>query len=172
MLQSAILRFARTLPRRAAGLALAAFLLAGLGLQDLAAPLPAQARADAGALMTEALLDSDAKALEKLLAPNFVFIASSGHIADREHFLESVRTKHFKVMGMSLMNMRESRTGPVRIITGNGTFTAAYDTPLPGGLMRLTLVTESVKGSEQVLLLQLTPVIPTHDCRDGNCRIR
>ena len=172
MLQSAILRFARTLPRRAAVLALAAFLLAGFGLQDLAAPLPALAKADSGALMTEALLNSDAKALEKLLAPNFVFIASSGHIADREHFLESVRTKHFKVMGMSLMNMRESRTGPVRIITGNGTATAADDTPLPGGLMRLSLVTESVKGTERVLLLQLTPVIPTHDCRDGNCRIR
>ena len=35
--------------------------------------------------------------------------------------------------------------------TGNGTFTAAYDTPLPGGLMRLTLVTESVKGTEQFI---------------------
>ena len=63
MLQSAILRFARTLPRRAAVLALAAFLLAGFGLQDLAAPLPALAKADSGALMTEALLNSDAKAL-------------------------------------------------------------------------------------------------------------
>ena len=172
MLQSALLRFVRMLPRRAAGLALAALLLAGLGVHGLAAPSSALAKADVGALMTEALLDSDAKALERLLAPNFVFIASSGHIADREHFLESVRTKHFKVMGMSLMNMRESRNGPVRIITGNGTFTASYDTPLPGGLMRLTLVTESVKGAEQVLLLQLTPVIPTHDCKDGNCRIR
>ncbi len=57
MLQSAILRFARTLPRRAAVLALAAFLLAGFGLQDLAAPLPALAKADSGALMTEALLN-------------------------------------------------------------------------------------------------------------------
>ena len=121
---------------------------------------------------TDALISGDAKALERLLAPNFIFIAPNGHIEDGSHFLESIRSRHFVVSDMTLKNMRETRTGDVRLITGNGTFMASSDNPLPGGLMRLTMVTDRSSGSEKILLVQVTPVIPTRDCRDGNCRIR
>jgi len=34
------------------------------------------------------------------------------------------------------------------------------------------MVTDRSSGSERILLVQVTPVIPTRDCSDGNCRIR
>lgn len=144
---------------------LAFFLLAFAG-QALAA-------ADNAELFEEALLDSDLKTLNRLLAPNFLFIASNGHIQDREHFLASVREKKLVVTSMTFKNLRESLRGESRIITGNGTFKAKSDVPLPAGLMRLSVVSNNMKGApEQIVLVQLTPVIPTKDCRDGNCRIR
>lgn len=147
--------------------ALAAFLALGAFL-----PASADAAADVAALYTDALISGDAKGLERLLAPNFIFIAPNGHIEDGSHFLDSVRSRHFVVSDMTLKNMRETRTGDVRLITGNGTFMARADNPLPGGLMRLTMVTDRSSGSERILLVQVTPVIPTRDCSDGNCRIR
>lgn len=151
---------------------LPACLLAGFLALGTALPAPAAAAADVAGLYTDALISGDARALERLLAPNFIFIAPNGHIEDGIHFLDSIRTRHFVVSDMTLKNMRETRTGDVRLITGNGTFTARADNPLPGGLMRLTMVTDRSSGSERILLVQVTPVIPTRDCSDGNCRIR
>lgn len=152
--------------------ALASCALAGFLFLGASMPTPAGAAADVAGLYTDALISGDAKALERLLAPNFIFIAPNGHIEDGSHFLESIRSRHFVVSDMTLKNMRETRTGDVRLITGNGTFMARSDNPLPGGLMRLTMVTDRSSGSEKILLVQVTPVIPTRDCRDGNCRIR
>ncbi|MDO5536637.1 MAG: nuclear transport factor 2 family protein [Desulfovibrionaceae bacterium] len=138
----------------------------------LAGPSQVQARPNTADLFVEALLANDADGLDVLLASNFVFIGSNGHIQDKAHFLETIRSGKLKIVRARFRNQRESSAGPVRMLTGNGEFTAISETVLPSGLMRFTLVAERADSRERVVLVQLTPVIPTEDCRDGNCLIR
>ncbi len=138
----------------------------------LALPGRAEAKPDVSDLFLDAVLESDVDELAIILSSNFVFIGSNGHIQDKEHFLETLKSGGLKVQRVTLKNTRESSAGPVRLITGNGEFTAVSEVILPTGLMRVTMVTERAGKAERVVLLQLTPVVPTSDCRDGNCRIR
>lgn len=136
------------------------------------APCEAGAAADPVDLFVEALLDADTDSLDRILSPNFVFIGSNGHIQDKEHFLATLRDRHLVVKSASFKNLRESSAGPVRMVTGNGTFIAISSQPLPSGLMRVTLVADNTGPRERIVLVQLTPVIPTAECGDGNCLIR
>lgn len=133
----------------------------------------AHAAVDVTELCSEAMLRADVKSLDTLLAPNFLFVASNGHIQDKDHFLASVRSGKLVVKGFTLKNMRESAIGTTRVITGNGTFEASADTPLPSGLMRLGVVVDrSAAPAERIVFIQITPVLPTPQCSDGNCLIR
>ncbi len=136
--------------------------------------VPAQARAAADPvdLFVEALLDKDTETLDRLLASNYVFIGSNGHIQDKEHFIAAIRSGDLVIKSASFKNLRETSAGPVRMVTGNGTFVAVSNLPLPSGLMRVTLVADDTGPRERIVLVQLTPVIPTSDCEDGNCQIR
>lgn len=159
----------RTFPRRAALMAASLALL----LSTFAGPAAPHAAVDVTGLYAEALMAGDVAALDRLLAPNHLFIASSGHIQDKAHFLTTVRRGGLKVKGFTLSNVRESLIGTTRVVTGNGVFEAESDTPLPGGLMRFSLVIEKTQETpERIVLVQLTPVIPTGECPDGTCRIR
>ncbi|MDO4840232.1 MAG: nuclear transport factor 2 family protein [Desulfovibrionaceae bacterium] len=133
----------------------------------------AYARPDVADLFVEALLGRDLPELNTVLSSNFIFIGSNGHIQDKDHFLDSLQTGRLIVKEVRLKNTRESTAGSVRMITGNGVFTAYSADPLPSGLMRVTLIADR-KGSEEerIVLVQLTPVVSTKDCADGNCRIR
>ncbi len=135
-------------------------------------PTRTEAAADRVDLLVEALLGADTEMLERLLASNFVFIGSNGHIQDKEHFITTIRNKDLQVTSAKFENTRETSAGPVRLVTGNGTFVATSITPLPSGLMRVTLVADTSGPRERIVLVQLTPVIPTSDCKDGNCLIR
>ncbi len=143
-------------------------LAAGLAL----APYEAKAAADPVDLFVEALLDADADSLDRLLSSNFIFIGSNGHVQDKEHFLETIRNRHLIVKSAKFKNLRESSAGPVRMVTGNGTFVAISNQALPSGLMRATLVADGTGPRERIVLVQLTPVIPSAECEDGNCLIR
>ncbi len=132
----------------------------------------AQARADAADLFLDAMLESDVSGLNSLTAENFIFIASNGHIQDKHHFLETIRTGALKVTRATLLNMRESSAGQVRLITGNGEFIAMSQDLVPSGLIRITMVTNKTPTAERVVLVQLTPVIPSASCEDGNCLIQ
>lgn len=138
----------------------------------LALPGSAQARADVVDLFMDALMENDASQLDGLLASNFVFIGTNGHIQDKSHFLATLKSGKIKIYSARFKNMRESSTGPVRVLTGNGEFTARSEVVLPSGLMRITVVTDRAKKQERLVLVQLTPVIPTDECKDGNCLIR
>ncbi len=127
---------------------------------------------DTADLFVAALLDADVPSLERLLAPNFIFVSSGGHAQDRKHFLESLRTGRLAVRKARFSSFRETTAGEVRLLTGNGIFDAVSDTPVPSGLMRVSLVAESTKELERIVLIQLTPVISTPDCPDGNCLLR
>lgn len=135
-------------------------------------PTQARAAADPVDLFVEALLDKDTDTLDRLLASNYVFIGSNGHIQDKEHFIASIRSGDLVIKSASFKNLRETSAGPVRMVTGNGTFVAVSNLPLPSGLMRVTLVADDTGPRERIVLVQLTPVIPTSDCEDGNCQIR
>ncbi len=135
-------------------------------------PARAEARPDVADLFVDALLESDVAQLDAVLASNFVFIGSNGHIQDKKHFLESLKTGAIRVRAATFTNTRETSAGPVRLITGNGEFTVESEVGLPSGLMRCTMVTDRAGRAERIVLLQMTPVVPTADCRDGNCRIR
>ena len=52
------------------------------------APTDARAAADPVDLFVEALLDADTDTLDRLLASNYVFIGSNGHVQDKEHFID------------------------------------------------------------------------------------
>ena len=136
------------------------------------APADTRAAADPVDLFVEALLDADTDTLDRLLASNYVFIGSNGHVQDKEHFIASIRSRNVVVKSASFKNLRETSAGPVRMVTGNGTFTAVSNLPLPSGLMRVTLVADNTGPRERIVLVQLTPVIPTAQCEDGNCLIR
>ena len=124
-------------------------------------------------LFVEALMDKDLPALGSLLSSNFVFIGSNGHIQDKDHFLDSLKTGRLIVKEARFKNMRETLAGSVRMVTGNGTFKALCSDPLPTGLMRVTLISDKMGADdERIVLVQLTPVVSTKDCADGNCRIK
>lgn len=147
-----------------APLALAVSLFLGAGI--------AQGRADTLEQFTHAMVTGDVPELEKVLAPNFWFIGASGHIRDKEHFIQEIKDKQLVVNRITLSNDRETQLGDTRLATANGVFYGAAVQPTPQGLMRFTTVLANNKGQEQVVLFQATPVIPTHECQDGNCKIK
>ena len=133
---------------------------------------PATAKVDTAELYAEAVMTADVPALEALLAPNYWHIGSNGHIQDKAHFIESIKSKTLVVNHLSLSNMRETRIGETRLLTFNGQFKGLSNPPRPQGLMRFSMVLVNNKGKDQVVLFQATPVISTPECSDGNCRIR
>ncbi|WP_300882226.1 nuclear transport factor 2 family protein [uncultured Desulfovibrio sp.] len=130
------------------------------------------AKADTVALYTEAVMTGDVPALEKLLAPNYWHVSSNGHIQDKENFIASIKNKELVVDRLTLANTRETKVGDTRLLTANGHFKGTATPALPQGLMRFTMVIASNNGHEQVALFQATPVEPSADCQDGNCKIR
>lgn len=138
----------------------------------LCAASGAQAKVDIVDQYTNAVMTGDVAALEKLLAPNYWNIAGNGHIWDKEHFLQALRDKELVVNRLTITNARETKVGETRLITGNGEFSGKSLNPRPQGLMRYTMVVANNNGKEEVVLFQTTPVVPTKDCEDGNCKIR
>ncbi len=132
----------------------------------------AHAKVDTVALYTEAVMTGDVSALEKLLAPNYWHVSSNGHIQDKENFLTSIKNKDLVVDRLTLTNVRETKVGNTRLLTANGYFKGTAVPALPQGLMRFTMVLANNNGKEQVALFQATPVEPSDDCKDGNCRIK
>lgn len=132
----------------------------------------AQAKVDVIEQYTNALMTGDVPTLEKLLAPNFWDIYPNGHIADKEHFLEDIRAKKLVINRITLTNVRETKVGETRLLTGNGEFRGTMPYPTPEGWMRYTLVVANNNGKEEIVLFQATPVVATKECEDGNCRIK
>lgn len=132
----------------------------------------AQARPDLVALYVEAVRTADAAALERLLAPNYWHIGSNGHIQDKEHFIAAIKAGKLTVETLHIRNVRASMAGKTLVVTGNGLMRGRSDPPLPEGLMRYTLVLGDNGGRQQIVLFQATPVLPSDDCRDGNCALR
>lgn len=130
------------------------------------------AKADTVALYTEAVMTGDIPVLEKLLAPNYWHISANGHISDKEHFIKAIKDKALVVNRLTITNVRESKVGNTKLLTGNGQLKGIAVPPLPEGLMRYTMVIVDNKGKEQVALFQTTPVIASADCAEGNCRIK
>lgn len=132
----------------------------------------ANGRASTAELYAQAVMTGNTGALEKLLAPNFWYIGSNGHISDKTHFIEEIRSKKYSVAHLSLRNMRETSLGETTVLTGNGIFEGTFENRTPQGLMRFTLVLANNRGKEQVALFQATPVQPSEDCFDGNCKLK
>lgn len=132
----------------------------------------ANAKASVTELYAHAVMTGDAAELEKLLAPNFWYIGSNGHIRDKEHFIQEIREKRLVIDRITFTNVRETKVGDTSLLTANGEFKATSDLPRPQGMMRYTMVVVNNMGKEQVALYQATPVIATTDCKDGNCRIK
>ncbi|MDE5833580.1 MAG: nuclear transport factor 2 family protein [Desulfovibrio sp.] len=137
----------------------------------LGAPL-AFAKADVVNLYAEALMTADTAELEKILAPNFWYVGPHGHIMDKDHFIAELRDKKLVVDRLSLRNQRETQVGQTRIVTSNGVFYGKSVLPRPQGLMRYCMVIGDNNGAEQIVLVQVTPVIGTDNCVDGNCQIK
>ena len=132
----------------------------------------AQAKPDTVELYIEAVMIGDVPALETLLAPNYWHIAGSGHIEDKEHFIQSIKNKEMVVDRLTITNVRTTMIGGATLMTGNGYFKGISQPAQPEGLMRFTLVVVKNQNREQVVLFQATPVVSTPDCRDGNCKIQ
>lgn len=132
----------------------------------------AAARADVVELYANAVISGDTEMLENILAPNYWHIAANGHIQDKEHFIESIRNKQLVINHLTLTNLRRSMIGDCTLMTGNGILRGTAVPPLPEGLMRYSVVIAKNGGTEQVVLFQATPVVPSADCKDGNCAIR
>ncbi|MGE9984652.1 nuclear transport factor 2 family protein [Desulfovibrio sp. SGI.169] len=132
----------------------------------------AHAKADTVALYTEAVMTGDIPVLEKLLAPNYWHVSSNGHIQDKENFIAGIKSKKLVVDRLTLTNVRETQVGNTRLLTANGHFKGTATPALPQGLMRFSMVLANNNGVEQVALFQATPVEPSDDCQDGNCKIR
>lgn len=130
------------------------------------------ARADTLEIFVNAVMTGDIPALEKTLAPNFWYIGANGHIRDKQHFIQEIKDKQLVIDRLTLLNNRETKVGDTRLITANGSFHGTAALPMPDGLMRYTTVLADNNGHEQVALFQATPVIPTKDCSDGNCKIK
>ncbi len=132
----------------------------------------AHAKADTVALYTEAVMTGDVPALETLLAPNYWHINANGHIEDKEHFINTIKSKELVIDRLTFTNARTALISDAKLITGTGYLKAKATPALPEGLMRITVVVVTNKGREQVVLFQATPVIATEDCNDGNCKIQ
>lgn len=132
----------------------------------------AAAKVDIAELYINALLDSNVQELEKLLAPNFWYIGANGHIHDKENFIGEIRSRAMRVERLKFFNVRETKVGDTRLLTANGTFKGVTPIPGPEGLMRYTMAIADNHGTEQVAMFQITPVIASRDCIDGNCRIK
>lgn len=132
----------------------------------------ALAKADVTELYAEALMTGDVEALDKLLAPNYWHVSANGHIQDKEHFLASIRDKNLVIDRIRLSNVRTTVMGTVTLVSANGELRGTATPSLPQGLMRYTMVLNKVGKDLKVVLFQATPVIPSQDCRDGNCAIR
>lgn len=130
------------------------------------------AKADIVELYTEAVMTADIPELEKVLAPNFLYVGSNGHIRDKEHFIQELRDKALVVDRLSLSNQRDSSIGDTRLVTANGVFYGKSDDPRPYGLMRFSMIIANNRGTDQVALFQMTPVVGTRECKDGNCKIK
>lgn len=130
------------------------------------------AKMDVAELFADALLRSDTQELEKILAPNFWFVGSNGHISDKEHFIQEIGGGELKYDHFQISNLRESGVGDTRLITATVHQQASSSRQLPAGLMRISMVIAENQGSDEIALFQATPVIPSADCSDGNCRIR
>lgn len=135
-------------------------------------PVHASAKADVPALFSEAFMHNDTETLERILAGNFWLIDQNGHISDKEHFLTKLKTKQMVCDYLKLSNQRFGLYGKTRVLTGNAQIRGSFGAPLPRGLIRFTMVTDEGKEGERVILFQLTPVVPTKNCPDGNCEIR
>lgn len=130
------------------------------------------AKADIVNLYADAVMTSDIQELEKILAPNFWYVGPNGHIMDKEHFIADIKDRKLVVDRLSLRNQRETQVGETRLVTSNGVFYGKSELPRPQGLMRYCMVIGDNNGREQIALVQVTPVIGTDDCVDGNCRIK
>ena len=113
-----------------------------------------------------------AESLDKLLAPNYWHVSANGHIQDKEHFLASIKARKLVIDRIRLSNMRSTVMGDVTLVTANGQLKGSATPPLPQGLMRYTLVLNKDGKDTRIVLFQATPVVPSDDCRDGNCAIR
>ena len=118
----------------------------------------ALAKADVTELYAEALMTGDVESLDKLLAPNYWHVSANGHIQDKEHFLASLKERKLVIDRIRLSNMRSTVMGDVTLVTANG--------ELKG------MVLNKVGKETKIVLFQATPVVPSQDCRDGNCAIR
>lgn len=132
----------------------------------------AQARPDLVELYAEAVRTANATELERLLAPNYWHISANGHIQDKEHFIAAIRAGKMVIRTLHIRNVRASMVGKTIVVTGNGIMQGISEPPLPEGLMRYTLVLGDNGGRQQVVLFQATPVVPSAECRDGNCALR
>ena len=132
----------------------------------------ARAKSDVVELYAESVMTADVDELQKILAPNFWYVSPAGHIMDKEHFIDELKSKRLVVDRLSLRNQRETKVGETRIVTANGVFYGKSLLPRPQGLMRYCIVAGDNHGEEQIVLVQVTPVIGTDDCADGNCQIK
>ncbi|WP_300709048.1 nuclear transport factor 2 family protein [uncultured Desulfovibrio sp.] len=132
----------------------------------------ASAKADVVELYANAVISADADMLEKILAPNYWHVAANGHIQDKEHFIQSIRNKQLVINHLTLTNLRRSMVGDCTLMTGNGILRGKATPTLPEGLMRYSIVIAKNGNQEQVVLFQATPVVPSADCKDGNCALR
>lgn len=149
--------------------------LLGLAVMTFALTLGVRAvsaKADVVELYANAVISADTEMLEKILAPNYWHVAANGHIQDKEHFIESIRNKQLVINHLTLTNLRRSMVGDCTLMTGNGILRGKATPALPEGLMRYSIVIARNGDAEQVVLFQATPVIPSTDCKDGNCAIR
>ena len=90
----------------------------------------------------------------------------------KEHFIASIRNKQLVINHLTLTNLRRGMVGECTLMTGNGILRGKATPALPEGLMRYSIVIAKNGDKEQVVLFQATPVVPSADCKDGNCAIR
>ena len=91
---------------------------------------------------------------------------------DKEHFIAAIKAGKMAIKTLHIRNVRASMVGKTIVVTGNGIMQGTSEPPLPEGLMRYTLVLGDNDGRQQVVLFQATPVVPSTDCKDGNCALR
>ena len=131
-------------PSSAVTAALASCALAGFLFLGASMPTPAGAAADVAGLYTDALISGDAKALERLLAPNFIFIAPNGHIEDGSHFLESIRSRASHAgIGSSILPRVTNISSRLREVVMQASQKACYFFALCGPLAQLVRATGS-----------------------------
>lgn len=134
-----------------------------------------QAKASLATRYVEALMTNDTETLSTLLAGNYCHISANGHIQDKDHFIANLKQHKLTVNHLKFFNDRVSSYGNTKVITGNAQIKASYASGTSGtaeGLVRFTMVIEKGKQGEKIVLFQLTPVVPSAQCPDGNCQIK